>query len=158
LTIVAAATPGGNFSFGILAALFWLGSLCAWVALAITERFRDRLGILLPPLLAITTFMMVAFDLPIRSAFLISGSELARYADSIPEREKWFWNSRRIGMFDIEGARRWKGVTQIYTSGGGGIFTKCGLVLARGDGVPEVAGSTVDHVIGDWYVFCTKFD
>ena len=159
MTVFAVAVPGGEFTLIMIAVFGWLLSLCAWVAvLAIGRLRRRRVLVLVPPLLAAVTFALATFGIPMRAAFLISEAPLTDYANALPEQEQWSQDKGRAGLFTLDSARRWQGVTQLYISGSGGFLTKCGFAHAPDGHTKDIDVSTIDHVTGNWYVFCTDFD
>jgi hypothetical protein len=159
LTVFAVAVPGGEFTLIMIAPFSWLLSLCAWVAvLAIDRLRRRRVLVLVPPLLAAVTFALAAFGIPMRAAFLISEAPLTEYANALPEQEQWSESDGRAGLFTLDGARRWQGVTQLNISNSGGFLTGCGFAHAPDGHAKDIDASTIDHVTGNWYAFCTDFD
>ncbi|MBG0832956.1 hypothetical protein HS041_35225 [Planomonospora sp. ID67723] len=158
LTVLAAATPGGNTPLIIAAVPAWLLSFCAWVALlAVRPHGRDRRLCLLP-LAGGLVFAIAGSGIPLHVAFAMSEPALTRYAASLPERQRWIFHEEQAGAFTIDQVRRWNGVTELGTAGSGGMLEQCGFVHVPAGRVQELGASQITHLTGDWYARCVDFD
>ncbi|MEU4834768.1 hypothetical protein [Streptosporangium sp. NPDC023615] len=160
LTLLASAYPGGNHLLALLAVPAWLLAGLIWLSLLIARDSHHRRSpwIVATPLIGTLTFALVSSELPMRTAFLISEPALTGYARSLPERERWSSGQERAGLFTIEKAQRWKGVTRLGVAGSGGMLVTCGFAHVPDGRVEDLGVSSYSHVTGDWYATCTDHD
>nr|BFE85141.1 hypothetical protein GCM10020093_077420 [Planobispora longispora] len=158
LTVLAAASPGGDISLTIAAVSAWLVSLCTWVALLASHRHRRSWWVCLLPLAGAAVFALVGSGIPLRVAFAVSEPALTEYAASLPERERWSFREERVGVFSIDRARRWQGIAQLGVGGSGGTLKPCRFAHVPGGRLHDIQESQVTHLTGDWYLTCTDFD
>ncbi|GAA2865724.1 hypothetical protein GCM10010517_25130 [Streptosporangium fragile] len=160
LTLFAAAYPGGHHLLGLFAVPIWLLSGLIWVSLLMTRdsRYRRSPWIIAMPLIGAFTLALANSPVPMRVAFLISESALTAYSQSLPEQDRVSFREQRVGLFTIETAQRWGGITRLGVANTGGTLEKCGFSHVPEGRTKDLGVSTVNHVIGDWYATCTNYD
>ncbi|MER5627031.1 hypothetical protein ABT061_38975 [Streptosporangium sp. NPDC002544] len=160
LTLFAAAYPGGNYLLALFAIPAWLLSGLIWISLLMTRDSSHRRSpwIIATPLVGALTLALANSQFPMRAAFLISEPALTSYAQSLPEQERLSFRGERIGLFTIDTAQRWKGVTHLGVANAGGMLIKCGFAHIPDGRVEDLGVSSFDHVTGDWYATCTDYD
>ncbi|MFC7645414.1 hypothetical protein ACFQX6_35910 [Streptosporangium lutulentum] len=160
LTLSAATHPGGNHLLAFLAVPVWLLSGLIWISLLMTRGsgYRRSPWIIATPLIGALTLALVNSRLPMRAAFLISEPALTGYARSLPEQERLSFGEKRVGLFTVDTAQRWKGITRLGLANSGGMFIKCGFAHVPDGRVEDLGVSSFDHVTGDWYATCTDYD
>ncbi|MEU8383512.1 hypothetical protein [Streptosporangium sp. NPDC048865] len=160
LTLLAAAYPGGNHLLALFAAPAWLLSGLIWISLLMTRDsgYRRSPWIVATPLIGLITLALSNSPLPMRAAFLISEPALTGYAQSLPEQERSSFGQERVGLFTIDTAQRWNGVTRLGVSNAGGMLITCGFAHVPDGRVEDLGVSSFDHVTGDWYATCTDHD
>lgn len=160
LTLFAAAYPGGNYLLALFVIPAWLLSSLIWISLLMTRgsSYRRSPWIVATPLIGVLTLTLANSMLPMRAAFLISESALNSYAQSLPEQERSSFGQERVGLFTIDTAQRWKGITQLGVANAGGMLIKCGFAHVPNGRMEELGASSFDHVTGDWYATCSDYD
>ncbi|WP_157594751.1 hypothetical protein [Streptosporangium amethystogenes] len=160
LTLFAAAYPGGNYLLALFAIPAWLLSGLIWISLLMTRgsSYRRSPWIIATPLIGALTLALANSQLPMRAAFLISEPALTSYAQSLPEQERSSFRQERVGLFTVDTAQRWKGVTHLGVASAGGMLIKCGFAYVPDGRVEDLGVSSFDHVTGDWYATCTDYD
>ncbi|WP_436764363.1 hypothetical protein [Streptosporangium sp. V21-05] len=160
LTLLASAYPGGDRLLTLLAVPAWFLSGLIWISLLITRGsgYRRSPWIVVTPLVAVLTLALADSGLPMRVAFLSSEPAFTRYAQSLPEQERPTSEAERVGLFTVDTARKWNGITHLDVAGTGGVLEECGFAHAPEGRVRELGVSAIDHVTGDWYATCTDYD
>ncbi|MEU4404237.1 hypothetical protein AB0F88_06920 [Streptosporangium sp. NPDC023963] len=160
LTLFAAAYPGGNQFLALSALPAWLLSGLIWISLLITRDsgYRRSPWIIAMPLIGVLAFALANSRLPMRAAFLISEPALTGYARSLPEQEGLSLEEERVGLFTVDTAQRWKGVTRLDIADAGGMLVTCGFAHVPDGRVEDLGVSSFDHLTGDWYATCTDYD
>lgn len=165
LTLISAVFPGGSLYVLAYALLFWLLTAGGWGLLLTLPPYRRSPGIVLPPLIAVTTYMTVAADLPIRAAFALSEPALTDYVRSLPLRPEHVTAAdgdgglgvEWVGAFPVGRAVRHADKADLGVIGSGGWMEFCGLTYVNGDRLGEVRFSSVARLSENWYATCENF-
>ncbi|GGT08480.1 hypothetical protein GCM10010156_76830 [Planobispora rosea] len=158
LTVLAAATPGGNTPLIIAAVPAWLLAFCLWVTFLVIRRYRRSGWAYLLPLAGGLVFALVSSGTPLRVAFAMSEPALTTYAAALPEQEPWIFHEEQAGVFAIDQARRWNGITELRAKNSGGMLEQCGFAHVSAERVQELGTPQITHLTGDWYAVCIDFD
>ncbi|MEV7802700.1 hypothetical protein AB0O28_07110 [Microbispora sp. NPDC088329] len=158
LTVVAMARPGGSFVLFLVIVPAWFLSGLMWLVLLFYRDYRRSRWALVPPLAGVLTLALVGFGIPMKLAFLVSEPALARYARSLPEDERWASVQERVGLFSINGVRRWNGVTHLRVADAGGMLEECGFAYLPGGDARVLDVSSAERLSGGWYAVCLDFD
>ncbi|GLW21208.1 hypothetical protein [Microbispora triticiradicis] len=158
VTLMAATPPGGNFPLVLAAIPAWLLSGLVWLGALLFRGYRRSLWVLAPPLAALVAIALVALDVPMKAAFLVSEPALTRYVESVPGEKRWESTRDHVGLFTVSRVLRQDGVTELVMAGSGGFLEECGFAYVPQGGARPPGFSSVDRLTDRWYAVCIDYD